>query len=109
MMTDLTPDRLYELRRIAEAATPGPWWVDGWEARTKDGDRFIASIAPAFKGARPDASCWELDANIRHTAAFDLTTALALLDALTDARAESERSRIIYEALTNGMAEFMRQ
>jgi len=24
-MADLTPDRLQELRRIAEAATPGPW------------------------------------------------------------------------------------
>ena len=28
-MTDLTPERLHELRRIAEAATPGPWEVVG--------------------------------------------------------------------------------
>ena len=79
-MSGMTSERLEELRRIAEAATPGPWWVDGWEARTKDGDRFIASIAPAFQGASPDASCWEVDANIQHIAAFDPTTCLALLD-----------------------------
>lgn len=90
MMTDLTPKRLQELRRIAEAATPGPWWVDGWEARTKDGDRFIASIAPAFQGASPDASCWEVDANIQHIAAFDPTTTLALLDEIERLRRERE-------------------
>lgn len=28
-MSDLTPERLAELRRIAEAATPGPWEVVG--------------------------------------------------------------------------------
>src|SRR5690606_34802165 len=79
-MSGMTSDKLEELRRIAEAATPGPWWVDGWEARTKDGDRFIASIAPAFQGASPDASCWEVDANIQHIAAFDPTTVLPLLN-----------------------------
>jgi len=89
-MADLTPERLQELRRIAEAATPGPWWVDGWEARTKDGDRFIASIAPAFQGASPDVSCWEVDANIQHIAAFDPTTALALLDEIERLRRERE-------------------
>jgi len=89
-MTDLTPKRLQKLRRIAEAATPGPWWVDGWEARTKDGDRFIASIAPAFQGARPDASCWEVDANIQHIAAFDPMTALALLDEIERLRRERD-------------------
>src|SRR5690606_34815007 len=97
MMTDLTHKRLQELRRIAEAATPGPWWADGWEARTKDGDLFIASIAPAFKGARPDASsCWELDANIRHIAAFNPTTTLALLDEIERLRRERE---VLAEAL----------
>ena len=108
MMVDLTPKRLAELRRIAEAATPGPWWADGWEARTKDGDRFIASIAPAFQGAKPDASCWELDANIRHIAAFDPTTALELIDALTATRAEAERWRKKYEELKAGLEELIR-
>jgi len=89
-MTDLTPERLQKLRRIAEAATPGPWWVDGWEARAKDGDRFIASIAPAFQGASPDASCWEVDANIQHIAAFASATALALLDEIERLRRERE-------------------
>ena len=89
-MTDLTPKRLQELRRIAEAATPGPWWVDGWEVRTKDGDRFIASIAPAFRGDHPDASCWELDANIRHIATFNPPTVLAMLDEIERLRRERE-------------------
>lgn len=87
---ELKLERLSELRRIAEAATPGPWWVDGWEARTKDGDRFIASIAPAFQGASPDASCWEVDANIQHIAAFDPPTVLALLDEIERLRRERE-------------------
>lgn len=98
-MSGMTSERLEELRRIAEAATQGPWWVDGWEARTKDGDRFIASIAPAFQGAGPDASCWEVDANIQHIAAFDPTTALELLDALAAARAEAERWKRRHDAL----------
>jgi len=89
-MSGMTSDRLEELRRIAEAATPGPWWVDGWEARTKDGDRFIANIAPAFQGASPDASCWEVDANIQHIAAFDPPTVLALLDEIERLQRERE-------------------
>ena len=28
-MTDLTPDRLAELRALADAATEGPWWGGG--------------------------------------------------------------------------------
>ena len=95
-MSGMTSERLEELRRIAEAATPGPWWVDGWEVRTKDGDHFIASIAPAFQGDHPDASCWELDANIRHIAAFNPTTALALLDEIERLRREWE---VLAEAL----------
>lgn len=89
-MSGMTSDRLEELRRIAEAATPGPWWVDGWEARTKDDDRFIASIAPAFQGASPDASCWEVDANIQHIAAFDPTTCLVLLDEIERLRRDRD-------------------
>lgn len=79
-MTDLTP-RLPELRKVTEAATPGPWlselgliWGDypraGFPvADTRGHDKYHR---PALPGER--------DANAAHIAAFDPPTAIALLD-----------------------------
>ena len=39
---ELTPERLAELRRIAEAATPGPWAVNPFRATVECLDRQCA-------------------------------------------------------------------
>lgn len=77
-MSELTPERLAELRRIAEAATPGPWRI------SDDGpaDRFV--IASADRGhiaetTQGDSFTEDL-ANAHHIATFDPPTVLAMLD-----------------------------
>ena len=93
-MADLTADRLQELRRIAEAATPGPW-TSPWEQ--KDG---FDPEEYGFYGASGDKIVgllwydgWHLECseeNARHIATFDPTTVLALLDEIERLRRERE-------------------
>src|SRR5690606_41470607 len=89
-MADLTPERLQELRRIAEEATPGPWAVNPWQAVVDE----METLTPIC-GRTEEQTL----ANAQHIAAFDPTTALELLDALAAARAEAERWRRRHDAL----------
>jgi hypothetical protein len=68
------------LRRIAEAATEGPWRVE-----SRINANVVGNTETIASGSTPIADCWgrpqswrEPDA--RHIAAFDPPTALALLD-----------------------------
>ena len=84
-----TPD-LAGLRRLAEAATPGPWYLDGpwWYgdddsayciSTAEDAGRIAVTIAPPryiFGGEREVR-----DANARFIAAANPAVVLALLDA----------------------------
>src|SRR5690606_7317734 len=75
-MADLTPDRLLELRLIAEAATPGPW---------------------AFPHQKDPYGCYLLpltENNASYIAAFDPTTVLALLDRIEELEAVL---RLVYD------------
>lgn len=95
-MSGMTSERLEELRRIAEAATPGPW-TSPWEQ--KDG---LDPEEYGFYGASGDkivgllwCDGWHLECseeNARHIATFDPPTVLALLD-------EIERLRQTVDAL----------
>src|SRR5690606_26615746 len=86
---ELTPERLAELRRIAEAATPGPWRISG------DGpvDRFVIAsterdhIAETTRGG---SFTNEDLANAYHIATFDPPTVLALLNEIERLRRERE-------------------
>src|SRR5690606_2245217 len=91
-MTDLTPERLAELRRIAEAATPGPWGVNPWQAVVDE----MEALTPICAMLWPTELRTEEQtlANAQHIATFDPTTVLTLLDALDAARAETERLRV---------------
>lgn len=88
-MTDLTPERLQELRRIAEAATPGPWGTTRYNGGLRfDGPlRVYAGTDPEYGEPRPIPAS---DADTRYTAAFDPTTVLAMLYEIERLRAEVE-------------------
>ena len=87
-----TPD-VAELRRLAEAATPGPWYLDGpwWYgdddsayciSTAEDAGRIAVTIAPPryiFGGEREVR-----DANARFIAAANPAVVLALLDAAAE-------------------------
>lgn len=100
-MAEMTPDRLQELRRIAEAATPGPW---AWRM-SKDGQ--ILDLITLETGYNEEIitpshiNAWlQVKGGLKDfIPAFDPTTALELLDALAAARAEAERWRQQYEEL----------
>jgi hypothetical protein len=84
---------LVALRRTAEAATAGPWWVtedldddpDGSAVGVACGppdDSVMVAMTPGsarFDGATPRGQ-WEADA--AHMAGWDPTTAISLLDRL---------------------------
>ena len=105
-----TPD-VAELRRLAEAATPGPWYLDGpwWYgdddsayciSTAEDVGRIAVTIAPPryiFGGEREVR-----DANARFIAAANPATVLALLDAAAERdalAAKVERVRALHRAV----------
>mgnify|MGYP001389431823 CR=1 FL=1 len=114
-MTDLTPERLAELRRIAEAATPGPWRVNKYGsigAGELGIDPVIANVEP-FWSKEEREKYGDHGDNARHIATFDPPTVLALLDEierlehevmhlrdfLAESEAKASRLRQRYEIL----------
>src|SRR5690606_13114157 len=102
-MADLTPERLQELRRIAEVATPGPWEWDKYL------HLFSATGKPVltkpFSPDNPDV-VEAMPEDLDYIERFNPETALALLDRIEAleqerdaARAEADRLRQRYEAL----------
>lgn len=96
---ELTAELLAELRRIAEAATPGPWELDireyGFRIRMGSAVPYTGVYKPqhliewdpgvyyALEYPETDAEnrqYLEAEANARHIATFDPPTALAMLD-----------------------------
>lgn len=80
------------LREIASAATPGPWFEDdaGWlviRQQSMD-DPVICDLVDQGDADDPNHYGTEAD-NATHIAAFDPTTALALLDEIDRLRAEN--------------------
>ena len=107
-MTSPTPD-LTELRRLAEAATPGPWYLDGpwWYgdddsayciSTAEDAGRIAVTIAPPryiFGGEREVR-----DANARFIAAANPAAVLALLAERDALAAKVERVRALADEWT---------
>ena len=101
-MNELTDDRLAELRKIAEAATPGDWCVgvdrDGTAVAIDCGDGY----ADVLQGG--PVSCMDYcyggvstvearDADWAHMVAFDPPTVLALLSDVKRLREERDDMR----------------
>jgi len=86
-VSELTSERLAELRRIAQMATPGPWGRSGRivYAPTHGHRQVTISVQ---KGR--DCSAEEADAVALHIASFDPPTVLALLDEIERLRRERE-------------------
>src|SRR5690606_40603079 len=86
-MADLTPDRLQELRRIAEAATRGPW---AWD---KYLHLFSATGKPVltkpFSPDNPDV-VEAMPEDLDYIERFNPETALALLDEIERLRRKRE-------------------
>lgn len=83
-MADLN---LNELRKVAEAATPGPWEVadEGYD------ERYVYDSAAGQMCWTPDLpGHWSL-ADATHIATFDPSTVLALLDRVAELEAKVER------------------
>lgn len=104
-MSELTPTRLSELRRIAEQATPGPW---EWRM-SKDG-RILALITLESGYSEEIITTSHLNAWLQvrgglkdFIPAFDPTTVLELLDALAAARAVVEAARRLVNNAKHGV------
>ena len=108
-MPDLTPEKLAELRRLAEAATPGPWEAFG-AVDGRRGERWLGVTTDmrATESARAGdvfaaQNCTRQDALF--IAAANPAAVLALLDDADALRAELAHMR---EARDNARAEVKR-
>lgn len=85
-MAEMTPDRLAELRRIAEAATPGPLTM-----HLCDDARYAAFVdAPHLGPDAPELAVFLIERDARFFAEFDRDTVLAMLDEIERLRRERE-------------------
>lgn len=80
----LTPERLAELRRIAEAATPGPWVYE--ERPTKCTDHVVLTERHPRVLINGEYAVGNRD--LSHIATFDPPTVVALLDEIDTLRAK---------------------
>src|SRR5690606_8898204 len=92
-MTDLTPERLAELRRIAEAAPPGPWvWREGRDGKILD---LIGYGEEIVTPSHFNASLKVKGGVKEYIQAFDPTTALALLDEIERLQQKVQRANAL--------------
>lgn len=83
-MSELTPERLAELRRIAEDATPGPLTV-----HRCDDPRYAAFVdAPRLGPEAPELAVFLIEDDARFFAEFDRDTVLAMLNEVEHLRRE---------------------
>src|SRR5690606_23083612 len=86
-MSGMTSERLEELRRIAEAATPGPLTM-----HLCDDARYAASVdAPHLGPDAPELAVFLIERDARFFAEFDRDTVLALLDEIERLRRERKK------------------
>lgn len=81
----MTPERMAELRRLAEAATPGPWRVSmsGYSVKSQDAD--VPIVAAVHRGAHAtadDIERWLPNADLIATARTAIPELLAEVDRL---------------------------
>lgn len=86
-------DDLAELRKVAEAATPGPWWDKGneYSAGAPHYGDFGWCVPGCPAGETEDSAQGRADATYIATA--DPTTVLALLDRIAELEAKLEDLR----------------
>ncbi|MDJ1370644.1 hypothetical protein C7K25_04565 [Gulosibacter molinativorax] len=94
-MTELSGEKLAELRKIAGRATPGPWSAMGYDDYPGDEGVCILGAANTATGSHmigyslPNGrSRDQVESDGAHIAAFDPPTVLALLDRIAELEAE---------------------
>jgi hypothetical protein len=89
---DLMQTERKELRKLAQAATPGPWQPDD-EAQICANNMVIAVAGEPVGGTQRRGDWGHLDADAAYIAACSPDRILALLDALDAAEKDAERSQ----------------
>ena len=101
-MSDLTPETLAELRRLLDAATPGPWRDEMMQGK---GVTLTAIIA-----GRPNPDDLRvIGSTLAHNDARVLIAAVNALPALLDAAAERDRLAAAVEAVRSLATEWATQ
>lgn len=102
----LAPERLAELRRIAEAATPGPWTLDalgmGVVGSVETPDGIVVAQVQRMSG---DTDGTQREGNARYIATFDPQTVLSLLDEIERLMERQRRVRHALRAAMNHIGE----
>lgn len=88
---------LKALRKVAEAATPGPWEMTE-ESPQMHGRNFTLRVH-GKAGIRMSGHCYGFSSDPEFIAAFDPTTALALIEALEQAKQAESRVRKQHEPM----------
>lgn len=89
------------LRRLAEAATPGPWsWVD---SGIESGSRVLGGATQPVLRTSPAG--WPAAADSAYIAAANPSAMVELLDRLAGAEAERDRLRAQVEDARRALAE----
>ena len=101
-MSDLTPETLAELRRLLDAATPGPWRDEMMQGK---GVTLTAIIAGK---PNPD-DLRVIGSTLAHNDARVLIAAVNALPALLDAAAERDRLAAAVEAVRSLATEWATQ
>lgn len=83
-MTTLSKLDEARLRELAEAATPGPWVLDGYQCVSAPDGRIVVDYSCHSRGE------WEADGN--YFLAVQPAAVLALLDALSAERERADRA-----------------
>lgn len=102
-MTDLSPEELRRKRKIAEAATPGPWEFESYDDNACA--RVYGIVGRDFQEvARLDCNGLEphstRDEDAAHIATFDPPTVRALLEEIVRLREELSDYRVMAAAAT---------
>lgn len=84
---------LDELRKVAEAATPGPWTRDGVGVLGAREDWDLGKGPARIMAAQMPWRRERMEANAEHVATFDPPTVLALLSRLEQAEQAVQRVR----------------
>ena len=78
-MSDMTREDVERLRRLAEEATPGPWYWDEGELLAADGDPICVGAMPQGRAEQQD------EANDAYLSSLDPSTVQALCDLAEEA------------------------
>ena len=109
-MTQLTPEKIADLERVADAATGGPWWrteydsepnIEVWAGSDYYPTAMVCEVATEIEG-REDFSIADKEADAEFISTFDPPTVKLLLARVRELEkdlAHATRSTAVYEEM----------